>query len=97
MFRGAIEITLGRDEEAIAVRVESQELFSVPPGAWRSIASVGDEPAEIAMLIAGDERKLVKWDTAVAAQATQAGFGVDHNGYVALRHLLPEAQLLAAE
>ena len=97
VFRGAIEITLGRDEEAIAVRVESQELFSVPPGAWRSIVSVGDEPAEIAMLIAGDERKLVKWDTAVAAQAAQAGFGVDHNGYVALRHLLPEAQLLAAE
>jgi len=96
VFRGVVEVTLNGGD-AVTVRVESQDLFSVPPGVWRSIASVGDEPAEVAMLIAGDERKRVAWDTATAAEAASAGFGIDHNGYLALRHLLPEAQSLAAE
>lgn len=94
VFRGAIEVAL---DDGAGIRVESQELYSVPPGVWRRIASVGGEPAEVALLIAGDERKHARWDPEIVAAAAKAGFAIDHNGCVAPRRLLPEAQLLAAE
>lgn len=94
VFRGAIAVTLGDDP---GVRVESQELFSVPPDIWRSIASVGGEAAEVAVLTAGDERKHARWDDQVVAEAAQAGFAIDHNGSIAPRRLLPQPSSLAAE
>ena len=94
VFRGAIEVTLG---DGPGIRVESQELYSVPPDAWRSIASVGEEAAEVAMLIAGDERKRARWDGSVIEAAAQAGYALDHNGMVASHRLLPQTQRLAAE
>ncbi len=94
VFRGAIVVTL---DDGPGIRVESQELYSVPPRAWRSIASVGQEPAEVASLIAGDERKRARWDDAVVEAAAEAGFALDHNGMIAPRRLLPQAQRLAAE
>ncbi len=94
VFQGAVTVTLG---DAPGVRVERQELFSVPADAWRAIASVGEEPAEVALLTAGDERKRARWDEAVGRAAAEAGFALDHNGFVAPRHLLPQAQRLAAE
>ncbi len=101
VFKGAIEITLGGPDDAVGdavtVRVESQDLFSVPPQVWRSIASVGEEPAELAMLIAGDGRKHARWAPAVVSAAAAAGWALDHNAYLAPRHLLPEAHMLAVE
>lgn len=97
VFRGAIEVTLNRGSDAVPVRVDPQGLFSVPADAWRSIASVGAEPAEVAVLIGGDDRKAIAWDEGIIAAAAAAGIGVDHNGFLADRNLLPAARLLAAE
>ena len=49
------------------------------------------------MLIGGDDRKAIVWDEGIVAAAVAAGIGVDHNGYLADRNLLPAARLIAAE
>ncbi len=94
VFEGAIEVSLDRAE---GVRAESQEVFSVPGGAWRAIASVGEVAAEIALVTAGDHKKNPQWPADIAIAAAREGVGLDHCGYLApLRLLPPEAQPHAA-
>ena len=94
IFAGAVEITL---DGGAAVRADAQEVFSVPAGSWRTLVSVGDVAAEIAVLTAGDHQKHPEWTADIRARAAAAGFGLDHAGYIApLRLLPPEAQPRAA-
>jgi quercetin dioxygenase-like cupin family protein len=93
MFAGAIEVTL--NDEA-PVRAEAREVFSVPAGAWRTIASAGEQAAVIAVLIAGDQKKHPEWHSDIVDAAATNGFGVDHAGYIAPRRLLPVAAPRAA-
>jgi mannose-6-phosphate isomerase-like protein (cupin superfamily) len=94
VFAGAIAVTM---DGGTPVGVETQEVFSVPGGAWRSIASVGAAPAESAVMTAGDHKKHPQWSAEVTAAAASSGIGVDHSGYLApLRLLPPEAQPHAA-
>ncbi|MEO8715998.1 MAG: hypothetical protein ABI369_13390 [Acetobacteraceae bacterium] len=94
IFAGVVEVTL---DHLPPVRAEAREVFSVPENAWRRIASVGDVAAEIAVLTAGDHKKHPVWSDDVRREAAQAGFGLDHAGYIApFRLLPPEAQKTAA-
>ena len=86
VFAGALDITL---DSSGAVRANAQEVFSVPADVWRTIASVGDTTAEIAVVTAGDGKKQPVWSEEIIAAAAEAGFGVDHAGYIAPRRLLP--------
>ncbi len=94
VFSGAIAVTL---DGVMAVRAEAQEVFSVPADAWRTIASVGTEATEIAVITAGDHKKHPVWGTEIAAAAAAYGVALDHAGYIApMRLLPPEAQPHAA-
>jgi quercetin dioxygenase-like cupin family protein len=86
VFSGAVEVTL---EDSEPVRTEAREVFSVPADTWRSIASVGAEPAEIAVLTAGDHKKKPVWSDDIVRTAAKAGYGLDHAGYIAPLRLLP--------
>jgi quercetin dioxygenase-like cupin family protein len=86
VFAGAVQITL---DDGAAVRADAQEVFSVPAGSWRTLVSVGDVPAEIAVLTAGDHQKHPEWPADIRARAAAAGFGLDHSGYIAPLRLLP--------
>ena len=86
IFRGTIEVTL--DDNA-PLRAESREVFSVPGGAWRTIASVGSEETEIAVITAGDHKKHPEWHADIAIAAAEHGVALDHAGYVAPVRLLP--------
>ena len=86
VFEGAIAVTLGADRP---VRAEAREVFSVPADTWRTLASVGDGPAEIAVLTAGDHKKHVEWAPELLVAAAAAGVGLDHSGYLAPLRLLP--------
>ena len=96
-FKGAFTVAVNEPGQEVATRVEAQDFFSVPAGIWRSVTAVGDEPAEIAVMLPGDARKRAEWAPAIVAQAAEAGSGTDHNGYLAPRHLLPPAPAMAAE
>ena len=96
-FQGAFEVAVNEPGQEVTARVEAQDLFSVPANAWRSITAVGDKPAEIAVMMPGDARKHVAWASELVERAGEAGRGMDHNGYVALKRLLPPAPAMAAE
>ncbi|WP_086381485.1 hypothetical protein [Caballeronia sordidicola] len=89
VFEGIAEIVLNEAGEEVSVRVQRQDLFSAPANVWRSIRSAGDAPLLIAVMTAGDQKKHITWAAEVVAAAAKAGFGVDHNGYVAPLRLLP--------
>ena len=89
VFEGIAEIVLNEVGEEVSVRVQRQDLFSAPANVWRSIRSAGDTPLLIAVMTAGDQKKHITWAAEVVAAAAKAGFGVDHNGYVAPLRLLP--------
>jgi mannose-6-phosphate isomerase-like protein (cupin superfamily) len=86
VFTGSVAVTLDQDAP---VPVIEREVFSVPAQVWRTIANTGTQPAEIAVVITGDQKKHPSWPAAIAAQAAAGGIGVDHAGYVAPLHLLP--------
>lgn len=96
-FQGAFEVKVNDPGQEVTVRVDAQDFFSVPAGAWRSITAMGDKPAEIAVMLPGDARKHATWAPELVTQAGEAGRGMDHNGYVALKRLLPPAPAMAAE
>jgi mannose-6-phosphate isomerase-like protein (cupin superfamily) len=94
VFEGAATVALDGGEP---VAVAAQEVFSVPGGAWRSIASVGEVAVEIAVVTAGDHKKHPQWSADIASAAAGLGVGLDHSGYLApLRLLPPEAHPRAA-
>ncbi len=96
-FQGAFDVTLNDPDQEVTVRVDAQDFFSVPGDVWRSITAVGDGAAEIAVMLPGDARKRSTWAPDLVTAAAQAGRGMDHNGYVALKRLLPPSPAMAAE
>lgn len=86
VFAGAITVKL---DDAASVRVETQEVFSVPSDCWRTIVSVGDAATEVAVVTAGDHKKHPVWEADIVKGAHDAGFGLDPSGYVARLTLLP--------
>jgi quercetin dioxygenase-like cupin family protein len=89
VFKGALEIDLNDGADEVTVRANTQDVFSVPAGVWRSYRSVGDEPLEVAVLSAGDHKTRVSWAPEIARAVGKAGYAIDHNGYVADLELLP--------
>ncbi len=90
VFRGEAAVTLNQEQD-VTLPLRSQETVSVPGNAWRSIAAAGDEPAEIAVITAGDARKRITWAPNLVAAAAEADVGIDPNGYIAPARLLPPA------
>ncbi|CAG4899547.1 cupin domain-containing protein [Paraburkholderia gardini] len=89
VFEGTAEVTLNDTGKEVSARVERQDLFSAPANTWRSIRAVGDVSLLIAVMTAGDEKKTITWAPEFVVAAAKAGFGIDHNGYVAPLRLLP--------
>ena len=89
VYEGALEITLNRAADAVTIPVQTSDLYSAPAGAWRSLRAVGDMPATIAVITAGDGRARIEWDPAIVSAASAAGAGIDPDGYLAPVALLP--------
>lgn len=87
--QGAIEITLGLQGSQSSAIVRPWDLFAMPADVWRTIRSVGDEPAVLTVTTAGDGRALIEWDPAIVAAALETGAGIDPNGYIATADYLP--------
>jgi quercetin dioxygenase-like cupin family protein len=80
---GTWEVTLNRGSAKMTVRLEPWTVFSVPPGAWRSLQCVEGDPGLLLMVTGGDNRTRIEWDARVVQAAAQNGWGHDANGYVA--------------
>ena len=89
VFSGAVDIVLNEPGAETMVHVATGECFSLPAGAWRSIAAGRGASAESALVTAGDQRKRITWAPEIAMAALQSGRVLDHDGHVALSALLP--------
>ena len=87
--QGAVEITLGLQGSQSSATARPWDLFAMPADVWRTIRSVGDEPAVLTVTTAGDGRALIEWDPAIVAAALEMGAGIDPNGYIACADYLP--------
>lgn len=88
---GRWEVTLN-DHEPVTVQLGEWDMFSVPPGAWRSIRNIGEDSGKLVVINSGDGRVRPDWDDEVVKAAADAGYSIDHNGYVAPYALVPRAR-----
>lgn len=89
--KGAVEIMLKDVGESSVALVEPWDTFSVPAGAWRTLRSVGDEPALMTVTTAGDGRALIEWPSEIVSAAWKLGWGIDPNDYIAPAEVLPDS------
>ncbi len=88
---GRWEVTLN-DHDPVTVELGEWDMLSVPPGAWRGIRNVGAETGKLVVINSGDGRVRLDWDEEVVKAAADAGYSIDHNGYVAPYALVPRAR-----
>lgn len=85
---GRLTITLGRGAGCSQVTAAPWDVFSVPDGAWRTLAAA-HEAVELVLLTSGDGRALIEWEPETIADALAAGYGLDPNYDVAPAVALP--------
>ena len=83
-------------EADVRLTAAAGEVASIPADVWRSIEA-GETATELFLVTAGDNRKRITWPEPTLDAARAAGWGIDHNGYIAPAALLPAAFRLAAE
>ncbi|WP_032955464.1 cupin domain-containing protein [Bordetella hinzii] len=89
VFEGAVDIILNKPDQAVAIRVEAQGVYSLPAEVWREIRQAGDRPALLSLVASGDARKRLVWDAGALRQAEERGVTLDPGGYLSERRLLP--------
>ncbi|MCA1191407.1 cupin domain-containing protein [Saccharopolyspora sp. 6V] len=88
---GLWEVTVN-DHEPVVVELGEWDMLSVPPGAWRGIRNVGEDSGKLVVINSGDGRVRLDWDEEVVKAAADAGYSIDHNGYVAPYALVPRSR-----
>lgn len=88
---GRWEVTVN-DHEPVVVELGEWDMLSVPPGAWRGIRNVGEDTGKLVVINSGDGRVRLDWDEEVVKAAADAGYSIDHNGYVAPYALVPRSR-----
>lgn len=84
---GTWEVTVNRGGARMSVTLGPWDIFSVPPGAWRSLRCVegpaDSAPGQVLLVTGGEGRTRIEWDEAVVQAAAEKGWARDPNGYVA--------------
>jgi len=70
-------------ENPVTAELGPYDTFSVPAGAWRHLANVGDTLGQLVVMTQGDGRVRLDWDEEVRAAAHAKGTAYDANGYLA--------------
>ena len=88
-YAGSVVATLNGPGEEATMPINAWDTASIPGGAWRSIANVGDTDAELVVITSGDGRKTPEWAPEVLEAVKAKGMSVDKSGFIAPAHLLP--------
>jgi len=89
-------VRVGRGDQQQVVELGPLDMFSVPPGSWRSVSCVedgADGRGEAAVVNGGDGRVDLEWDDDVVRAARTAGRVLDANRYLAPAAVLDTATL----
>lgn len=80
--KGTWEVRLN-ESEPVTVTLEENDTLSVPVGAWREYANVGDGTGELYVVTGGDGRAKLEWDEVIVKGAQNEDVAYDANGYLA--------------
>jgi quercetin dioxygenase-like cupin family protein len=80
---GTWEVAVNRGSARMTARLGPYDIFSVPPGAWRSLHCVDGDPGQVLLITGGDNRTRIEWEPQVLQAAAERGWSRDANGYVA--------------
>lgn len=86
---GELEIELSEDGATSSVKAGPWDTFATPGGVWRTLRSVGEEPAVMTVVTAGDARAIPEWSDEIVRAAWDAGYGTDPNDYIGPAKFLP--------
>lgn len=104
VYQGSIEISMQNEPFPVmesaqnATKIvatgnaEGNDSFAMPANVWRRYRNAGNQDAAMLIMTPGDERKHIYWAPEVAISATQAGWGIDANGYVGLKRFIDRSQ-----
>ena len=87
VYEGGMEARLNREKDEVRLNINSQDVFSAPSDIWRSLKA-GPEGALVAIISNGDGRTIIEWDDAIIHEASEAGFVIDPDGYIAPKEML---------
>ncbi|NNG19647.1 hypothetical protein HJ590_08645 [Naumannella sp. ID2617S] len=96
---GVWEVTVLDGDGEETVRVEPADQVSVPAGAWRSgrlVEGGADGAGELIVVCASDGRVEIVWAPEVIEAASDNGWVLDPNGYLAPSAVLPRTALATA-
>lgn len=83
VHEGRWRVTLNDGDQRVSTEVGPRDTVSIPPGAWRTLSVVGDEPGRLLLVNGGDARVRREWADDVETDARQRGTVLDADGYVA--------------
>lgn len=94
--RGQIDVRVQTSSGVVSRTAEGTDTawdtYSLPPGCWRSLKNIGVDDALALLITAGDHRKAVEWDEAVAREAALHDWAIDASGFVAPLRFISRAQ-----
>ncbi|MEI6026625.1 MAG: hypothetical protein WCT47_08045 [Betaproteobacteria bacterium] len=95
--KGAVDVSVDTTAGPITYRAQGQakawDTFSLPDRCWRTLRNPGTTSALGVLMTAGDHRKRIEWDPTVCTHAaTETGWALDANGYVAEKRFVDRAQ-----
>lgn len=80
-YQGRWRVTLNTGDDELVTDLEPYDVLSVPPGTWRSLHALSDEPARLVRVTGGDGRVRMEWSPEVRSAARSAGIVLDADGY----------------
>lgn len=90
LTEGTWQIAVNRGADRVERTPATGSVVSVPPGSWRNYTNLGETDAVALIVCGGDARTEITWDTDIISRASDAGFAIDANGYVAPNEMLPK-------
>lgn len=81
VHQGRWVVSFNEGDAAISTEIGPRDTISIPPGAWRSLMAVGDDPGRLLIVNGSDARVRREWADEVVAGARALGTVLDADGY----------------
>ena len=88
---GPLQVALNTGDQRVLANLGAWDTLSLPAGCWRQFINTGTQDAEALLVVAGDSRKTVHFNSDVPTAAAALDTTLDAGGRLARRSLLPPA------
>jgi len=83
VYQGQMRVVIDDEDQTPDGPLEAYDMVSIPPASRRRLQAVGREPLLAVVVTAGDGRARPAWSPEVTAAASDRGWVLDRDGYIA--------------